>query len=149
MAKGNKEKGGVNLRKQALINEARLKRNVRRNLQRGVGSEQDISEEMVKQAITKKSINKLDAELRFKNHSLQNKPEYGAQPYKKFGFQKPPQQVSYIAQFPYKALKRNVAWLPLQKQDANSTLSLTEEIEQFAEYVKVSHRLRWFTWKYL
>jgi len=39
---------------------------------------------------------------------------------------------------PYQSLKRNVGWLSLAEQDANSTLSLTEEIERFASYVGVS-----------
>lgn len=43
-----------------------------------------------------------------------------------------------IDQLPYLAMKRHVGWLTVAEQDANSTLSLTEELERFATYVGVS-----------
>jgi hypothetical protein len=43
-----------------------------------------------------------------------------------------------VDQLPYQAMKRNVGWLTVAEQDANSTLSLTEELERFASYVGVS-----------
>lgn len=36
-------------------------------------------------------------------------------------------------------LKKNVHWLPVELQDKDSDITLTEEIERFAAYVGVSH----------
>ena len=38
---------------------------------------------------------------------------------------------------PTKPLKRNVAWMTMKEQDASSTMSLSEEIQSFADYVAV------------
>lgn len=38
---------------------------------------------------------------------------------------------------PTKPLKRNVAWMTMKEQDSSSTMSLSEEIQSFAEYVAV------------
>ena len=38
---------------------------------------------------------------------------------------------------PTKPLKRNVLWMTMKEQDASSTMSLSEEIQSFAEYVSV------------
>ena len=39
---------------------------------------------------------------------------------------------------PYRPLKRNVLWMSMKEQDASSTMTLTEELESFADYVSVS-----------
>ena len=38
---------------------------------------------------------------------------------------------------PTKPLKRNVLWMTMKEQDASSTMSLSEEIQSFADYVSV------------
>ncbi len=43
-----------------------------------------------------------------------------------------------IRALPTSVLKKHVGWLSMKQQDAKSDLSLTEEIESFANYVGVS-----------
>jgi hypothetical protein len=40
---------------------------------------------------------------------------------------------------PMKPLKRNVLWMTMKEQDASSTMSLSDEIKSFAEYVSVRY----------
>lgn len=46
-----------------------------------------------------------------------------------------------LHRLPHLALKKHVHWLALPLQDASSDLTLTEEIQLFAEYVAVSRAL--------
>lgn len=40
---------------------------------------------------------------------------------------------------PTKPMKRNVLWMTMKEQDSSSTMSLSDEIKSFAEYVSVRH----------
>ena len=44
---------------------------------------------------------------------------------------------SATSMIPYQPLKKNVSWLPVKQQDVNATISLTKELEKFAEYISV------------
>lgn len=51
---------------------------------------------------------------------------------------KPKHPIAFVNTLPYKALRKHVLWLSLPQQDATVDLSLTGELECFAEYVNVS-----------
>jgi hypothetical protein len=40
---------------------------------------------------------------------------------------------------PTKPMKRNVLWMTMKEQDSSSTMSLSDEIRSFADYVSVRH----------
>jgi hypothetical protein len=46
-----------------------------------------------------------------------------------------------LKRIPYIPLKKNVHWLNWSQQEPTSSISLTEELEMFAEYVGVSYHL--------
>ena len=43
----------------------------------------------------------------------------------------------YDVPIPYYPLKKNILWMSMKEQDASSTMSLSEEIMNFADYVSV------------
>lgn len=51
---------------------------------------------------------------------------------------KPKHPVAFVNALPYKSLRKHVQWLSLPQQDAMEDVTLTDELECFAEYVKVS-----------
>lgn len=116
-------------KKLALANNARLKRVARKKLEKQTGGE--VTEEMVAQALAQRNINQLDDLSRKEsaNHAAPAKvqPQNNA--------------VSYVKQLPQKALKKNVSWLSPKEQDATADVSLTHELQNFAEYVGVSKAL--------
>lgn len=50
---------------------------------------------------------------------------------------KPKHPVAFVNTLPYKSLRKHVLWLSLPQQDAMEDVTLTNELECFAQYVKV------------
>jgi hypothetical protein len=115
-------------KKSAKIDEARIRRTARRKLEKTTDAGREVTAEMVSTALTKRSINQVDALTR--NKSSQQPARSWNQPNRN-----PPD--SSIGMLPYKALKKHVAWLTPQQQDAAADTSLTAELLAFSKYVEV------------
>lgn len=118
-------------KKLALSNNARLKRVVRRKLENK--GDAPVTEEMVSSALAQRNFDQVDQLSRTMNNQSQYNNRAIA-PHKS--------NASTLSQLPTKALKRNVLWLSLPQQSADVKVSLTTELNCFAEYVQVSlHQL--------
>jgi hypothetical protein len=121
-------------KKSAKVDEARMRRAARRKLEKTVQSDpgRAVTAEMVTAALTKRSINQLDAATRNKS----SQP-----PVRSWNQQNKNPPDSSLGMLPYKALKKHVAWLTPQQQDATAGTSLTAELLAFSKYVEVRNRI--------
>lgn len=122
-------------KKSAKIDEARMLRTARRKLEKTTDAGREVTAEMVSTALTKRSINQVDALTRNSKSSQQPARSWN-QPNRN-----PPD--SSIGMLPYKALKKHVAWLTPQQQDAAADTSLTAELLAFSKYVEVRYTFVW------
>ena len=87
--------------------------------------ETDITDEMVGEKLATSCADRI--------HGMLPKPKPKRPPYQQQE-KKHPRPWTLIPTMP---LKRNVLWMTMKEQDASSTMSLSEEIQSFADYVSV------------
>ena len=112
-------------RKQLLANEAIQKRKARRSLNQIADSDVQITDIMIDDLLTTRSIDRI-ASLLPRGHARKPNGQFGIGKHSKPWLQ-----------IPYQPLKMNIGWLTTREQDANALISLGEEIEKFAAYVNV------------
>ena len=112
-------------RKQIRANEALEKRKYQRRLSKS-NPNKEITSDIVNEQI---SISHVDR--------IQNMLPLGI---KVFGstFQPKRKKIDPRHILPYQSLKKYVHWLPVNQQDATSSVTLTKELEEFCKYVAVS-----------
>ncbi len=113
--------------------QANESRNKKRKLMDQLGLEHgQVTDNMVEESLIKSRINRLQSFLQTKTY-IQPTTK-GIEVTKKVA-----RIPEMLGKLPYKeVLKKHVGWLKLKDQDSNSSLSLTEELDLFAQYVKVS-----------
>ena len=115
-------------RKQILANEALQKRKARRSLNHTNNNDKQITESMIDDLITERAIDRIASLLpRGHGRKLNSQFRGGGQQDKNRPW----------LQIPYKPLKAHIGWLTSREQDTSNFMSLSEEIEKFAEYVNV------------
>lgn len=133
--KNNTDQRCRDTRKLALAEAARLKRSTRRKLVKQAisttgGSSMEVTSEMVTESLAKRNIDQIDdISRRFVRPGGYSRDD---------GNQK--KVYSTLSQIPYKALKKQVAWLTQSQQEATSILTLSDELERFATYVRLDQQ---------
>jgi hypothetical protein len=129
--RGRASSQNINTRKLRAEAASRNRRSAKRRIQQTVGINTVVTNDMVQECILASSIDRIIG--------LLPKPRHRQRPSSSGGSQgKVPRSADRI---PTKPMKRDVLWMTPKEQDASSTLSLTEEIRSFANYVSVRHTI--------
>ena len=126
----------VDKRKLALANQTRVRRSAQRRLIKNNVDPSIITNEMISSHLAQRDIDRMDAMSRKSNN---NQNQYKGSVQRKH-------PTSFVNQLPYKPLKKHVLWLSCAQQDAHANVSLTKELEYFADYVKVWFDLYLLMW---